>query len=421
MQRLPAPPSSRRPRSAATVALVLAAAGLTVPVSASSAARPAPTRSASPAVHATDPSGLGPSRQVSLAPVGGGVREVRAALPAGTSTLRSDRFTMVGATWTGAGEPRVQFSLRARDGWGGWRDLPVLHDGPTAGAEGDGVRGTDLVWVGASSSVRVRTLGQRPQGLRLLLLDTSGRPAADPAPEPTPSPEPTAEPTSEPTSAPTTEPTAAPTAQPTEQAAPRRSAPPPRMRPRKKWGAKEKWRTSPPVMRRTLKQVHVHHTASSNSYGRDDVPGILRGFYRYHTKSLGWSDIGYNVLVDRFGRAWVGRYGGDMVQGAHTLGFNHNSIGVAVIGDYRKKKPTRPVIRTVARVAAWQLDKNERRAVGKVKVVSKGSDRFRRGKKVTLPVIDGHLHTNQTACPGRQLVKVLPGIRSRAQYRIRRH
>lgn len=411
MQRLPAPPSPRRARGAAAVALVVAAAGLTVPVAAPSAAGSAPTRTSSAAAFATSPSGLGPSRAVSLAPVGGGVREVRAALPVGTSTLRSDRFTMVGATWTGAGEPRVQFSLLARDGWGGWRDLPVLHDGPTAGTEGNGVRGTDLVWVGASSSVRVRTLGKRPQGLRLLLLDTSGDPAGTAGPS--------AEPTTEPTTEPATEPE--PTAAPTAQAASRRSVPPPRMRPRKKWAAKEKWRTSPPVMRRTLKQVHVHHTASSNSYARADVPGILRGFYRYHTKSLGWSDIGYNVLVDRFGRAWVGRYGGDMVQGAHTLGFNHNSIGVAVIGDYRKKKPTRAVIRTVARVAAWQLDKNERRAVGKVTVVSKGSDRFRRGKKVTLPVIDGHLHTNQTACPGRQLVKVLPGIRSRAQYRIRRH
>ena len=43
---------------------------------------------------------------------------------------------------------------------------------------------------------------------------------------------------------------------------------------------------------------------------RRRCPAIIRSIYAYHVKSRGWSDIGYNFLVDRFGRIWEGRYGG---------------------------------------------------------------------------------------------------------------
>ena len=79
------------------------------------------------------------------------------------------------------------------------------------------------------------------------------------------------------------------------------AVPRPRQRGRRKWGAPESWRRGHPRYNHTIKQVHVHHTASSNRYRRGDVPGLIRGMYRYHTRYLGWSDIGYNFLVDRFG------------------------------------------------------------------------------------------------------------------------
>jgi hypothetical protein len=52
----------------------------------------------------------------------------------------------------------------------------------------------------------------------------------------------------------------------------------------------------------------VHHTASANDYDPGDVPGLLRGFYRFHTgPDRRWPDVAYNFFVDRYGTVWEGR------------------------------------------------------------------------------------------------------------------
>src|SRR3712207_7699803 len=78
----------------------------------------------------------------------------------------------------------------------------------------------------------------------------------------------------------------------------------------------------------------------------DEVPSILRGIYAYHTKSRGWSDIGYNFLVDRFGQIWEGRYGGvnRAVVGAHTLGYNERSFAMSAIGNFETAHPSPAMI-----------------------------------------------------------------------------
>ena len=146
----------------------------------------------------------------------------------------------------------------------------------------------------------------------------------------------------------------------------------------------------------------MHHTVTANDYRRSDVAGLIRGMYRYHTASLGWSDLGYNFLVDRFGRSWVGRAGGPArrVRGAHTLGFNNTSTGISVIGNFEDAAPTTEVINAIVRLAAWKLDREGGVPSGTVRVRSQGSDRYPAGTTPRLPVIDGHRDTNQTACPG---------------------
>ena len=57
----------------------------------------------------------------------------------------------------------------------------------------------------------------------------------------------------------------------------------------------------------------------------------------------GWWDIGYNFLIGEDGRVYEGR-GWDAV-GAHTLGYNSVSIGIAFIGDFRGRSPNAAAIR----------------------------------------------------------------------------
>ena len=97
---------------------------------------------------------------------------------------------------------------------------------------------------------------------------------------------------------------------------------------RTEWGANESWRSGSPSYA-PVKMAFVHHTASGNGYSAAEAPAVVRGTYAYHTKSLQWSDVGYNFLVDRYGVIYEGRYGGVArgVIGAQVLGFNTGSTG----------------------------------------------------------------------------------------------
>ena len=96
---------------------------------------------------------------------------------------------------------------------------------------------------------------------------------------------------------------------------------------------------------------------NANDYTRAEVPALLRSIYAYHTQSRGWSDIGYNYLVDRFGRIWEGRYGGidRPVVGAHTLNYNDWSFAMSAIGSYDIKQPSRAMVEAYGALFAWKL------------------------------------------------------------------
>ena len=70
---------------------------------------------------------------------------------------------------------------------------------------------------------------------------------------------------------------------------------------RAQWGANEAWRGGSPRYASRVRFGVVHHTAGTNDYTQAEAKAVVRGVYKFHTWTRGWSDVGYQFLVDRFG------------------------------------------------------------------------------------------------------------------------
>ncbi|MFI1972889.1 N-acetylmuramoyl-L-alanine amidase [Streptomyces cinnamoneus] len=192
--------------------------------------------------------------------------------------------------------------------------------------------------------------------------------------------------------------------------------PRPRIVTRAGWGADESLRERGFVYTGSVRAAFVHHTASGNEYSCSQSGSVIRGIYRYHVVSSGWRDIGYNFLVDKCGTIYEGRAGGvaKPVKGAHTLGFNTNSMGIAVLGTFAKNNPSYAAVDAVATLTAWKLGLYDVNPLGTAQLVSGGGNLYKKGTKVRLKVISGHRDGYATECPGDRLYSRLGSARSSA-------
>jgi uncharacterized protein with LGFP repeats len=179
---------------------------------------------------------------------------------------------------------------------------------------------------------------------------------------------------------------------------------PPAIIGRAQWGADESMRCGPIVYDNGIRAAVIHHTAGSNDYSPQDSAEIVRAIYAYHTRTLGWCDIAYNALVDKYGQVFEGRAGGitKAVEGSHTGGFNVNTWGVAMLGDFDAVPPTPIQLRTVGRLLGWRLAMDRVDPKGTVTLRSEGGEftRYPRGAPATLPAIFTHRDVGNTDCPG---------------------
>ena len=185
---------------------------------------------------------------------------------------------------------------------------------------------------------------------------------------------------------------------------------------RKGWGAVESLRRAGPDYSSTVKAAVIHHTVQTNRYAPSESAALVRADYLYHVRSRGWNDIGYNFLVDRYGRVFEGRYGGvtRAVLGAHAGGFNTNSTGVALLGTFTTARPTGPMLAGLERLLAWKLDLTHVDPTGLTVLTSAGGAnvRYPAGRRVVVRTILGHGSTSYTTCPGSPTLRLLSSIRS---------
>lgn len=389
--------------------------------------------------HANEPYLPGGTQSLPLTSLG---RNRAAGTPAEQGLPPRDvrRFSLVGVIWDDPDAElhgRVQVRTRTADSgtWSDWQDLETHTADHAPDADADErtsgrVHGaTAPLWVGDSDGVEVRVQPDAddavdagegsapplPAGLRLELVDPGT--AAEP-PQNIPVAAPTAA-----RAASTANAGLAPlgaTEIPAEAPGARHAkphvGPRPRIVTRRGWGANERLRERKFVYTKKVKAAFVHHTTSGNKYKCSQARSLIRGIYRYHVRSMGWRDIGYNFLIDKCGKIYEGRAGGvtKPVLGAHTLGFNTNSMGIAVLGTFNSAKPPSAVVKSIARLAAWKLGLYGANPRGKTYLRSGGGNLYRKGKNVRLNVISGHRDGFSTACPGRKLYRKLGSVRKTA-------
>jgi hypothetical protein len=309
----------------------------------------------------------------------------------GTSlpVLTPRRFALAGVQWAGPSHAHIELRARAADGrWGPWVLASVVGHDPDGTGEAKGARSMfgEPVWVGVADGVQLRS-DRQVRGVRANFVSVAaGRLQATAA--------------------------AVPLALPVLDAGPGQ----PPIIAREAWAQQQAPPTHVPEYG-TINLGFVHHTVSADGYGAAEVPSMLLGIYDYHVGVRGFWDIAYNFVIDLYGQIWEARAGGiDMpVIGAHAGGYNAESTGVAMLGDFTNVIPSEAAIASLQRLLAWKLSLHGVPTEGLVEVVVAPSGYFYTpfgpGAHVALPRVAGHRDGDSTDCPGNALYAQLPSIR----------
>lgn len=183
---------------------------------------------------------------------------------------------------------------------------------------------------------------------------------------------------------------------------------PPPLITRAEWGAAPFKGGSPsPLTTGAFRYMTFHHAAGWSATSRAEGIAAVKAIQDFHQNGRGWSDIGYQFVIDRGGRLYQGRPFLDgstsldqvplLALGAHVGGANTGNIGISMLGCYHPpegsqctEQITPEALNTYTTLFAFL------------------SERY----GIEPELIRGHRDFSPTACPGDNNYVLLPQIRA---------
>ncbi len=161
-------------------------------------------------------------------------------------------------------------------------------------------------------------------------------------------------------------------------------------------------------------KIVIHHTASFTPTTRTEAESYLQELQVQHTFSNWRWDIGYNFLIDSQGNIYEWRAWGAWVIWAHAKRNNAPSVGIALIWDFEKEKPTQKMLTSLTELTtslSWTYD---------IYPYTQQSYYF---PIDTSPYIEahqldslvGHTHIWTTSCPGDFVISYIPQLKKNVQ------
>ncbi|OJJ16405.1 hypothetical protein BKI52_34520 [marine bacterium AO1-C] len=169
---------------------------------------------------------------------------------------------------------------------------------------------------------------------------------------------------------------------------------------RSQWGAR-----TPNASFSTSKVTHlvIHHELGSNS--SSNWAARVKAVQNFHMNSSGYSDIGYNFLIDPNGVIYEGRAGGDNIVGAHWCSRNRNTMGVCILGNYTFIKPSAAAQASLIKLLTWKATKEGIAPLGRA---------YHYGVNGQMNQIIGHREgLGCSSCPGDAFFGIIGSIKSK--------
>ncbi len=128
-----------------------------------------------------------------------------------------------------------------------------------------------------------------------------------------------------------------------------------------------------------INKIIIHHTWSPDNPSRYDWEAIRR----YHLDVKEWDDIGYHYGIEKVDSVYqLFRGRPEHVVGAHCVGNNMNSLGIAVIGNFDTAEPVDEVYSMLALLCCSRMQKHPK--ITAIEPHNKYADKTCPGKKFNM-------------------------------------